>query len=148
MRDQVSTIWRHGFVNFEDAFTLLRDSLINAHPSIEERQETIQFFKMTFELGWKLMRDYLAESGSAVETVHDIIKKSYESDIIKKGDIWMQALNDSLLNVEINESEITGHKSNPLMTEEEEDLFNRIQYIYLPEFHDFHAFFRKKFDAG
>lgn len=54
----------------------------------------IQSFEICFELGWKVLKDYLKESGIAVFTPRDVIKEAFASNIIKNGQIWMNMADD------------------------------------------------------
>jgi nucleotidyltransferase substrate binding protein (TIGR01987 family) len=47
------------------------------HPSDAERAGLIQFFEMSFELGWKVLKDYLEEEGFTVESPRDAIKQAF-----------------------------------------------------------------------
>jgi len=59
------------FENFKKSFLLLENALKITNPSIVEKGGIIHFFKTTFELAWKLFKDYLNYSG------FDIFKKQY-----------------------------------------------------------------------
>lgn len=50
-----------------------------------EKAGIIQFFKMTFELAWKVLKDYLEVEGYVVYSNHPIavsILKSYGTDFL------------------------------------------------------------------
>ncbi len=49
--------WKQRFQNFEKSFLLLKRTLEIKKPSEAERGGLIQFYEMTFELVWKLLRD-------------------------------------------------------------------------------------------
>lgn len=66
--------WIQRFSNFEKAFLLLQDSLKTEQLSILERVGLIQFFEMTFELAWKLLKDYEETEGCIVKTPREAIK--------------------------------------------------------------------------
>jgi len=51
------------FENFEKSFLLLKGALDIKVPSIVEKGGVIQFFETSFELAWKLMKDYLEYQG-------------------------------------------------------------------------------------
>jgi hypothetical protein len=55
--------WKQRFSQFEKAFALLQSAMAIEHPSIVERAGLIQFFEMTFEIGWKLLKDFLEAEG-------------------------------------------------------------------------------------
>jgi len=54
----------------------------------------IQRFEFTFELSWKVLKDYLEYKGIQVKTPRDSIKKAFEVEIISEGDGWIDMLID------------------------------------------------------
>jgi len=54
----------------------------------------VQAFEICFELGWKVLKDYLKEKGIEVFTPKDVIKEAFSSNIIKNGQIWIDMTND------------------------------------------------------
>ena len=86
--------WIQRFFNFERAFLLLQDSLKTERLSILERAGLIQFFEMTFELAWKLLKDYEETEGFIVKTPREAIKQAFQSGLISNGHDWIDALQD------------------------------------------------------
>ena len=86
--------WIQRFSNFERAFLLLQDSLKTEQLSILERAGLIQFFEMTFELSWKLLKDYEETEGFIVKTPREAIKQAFQSGLINNGHDWIDALQD------------------------------------------------------
>ncbi len=86
--------WIQRFSNFEKAFFLLQDSLKTERLSILERAGLIQFFEMTFELAWKLLKDYEETEGFIVKTPREAIKQAFQSGVIGNGHDWIDALQD------------------------------------------------------
>ncbi len=82
------------FENFEKSFLLLRDSLEIEEPSLLEKAGVIQFFETTFELSWKLMKDYLEYIGYDVKSPRDAIKTAFSIELIKNAQSWLDALMD------------------------------------------------------
>ncbi len=94
------------FENYEKSFLLLSGALeINA-PSLVEKAGTIQFFETTFELAWKLMKDYLSYLGYEVKSPRDAIKQSFAIELITNGDSWINALMDRNLITHTYDEEI------------------------------------------
>lgn len=91
--------WHQRFENFEKSFLLLKQSLDIANPSIVERAGLIQFFEVTFELSWKLLKDYLESQNVNPQFPRDVIKEAFHYEIITDGDIWMTMLGDRNLTV-------------------------------------------------
>lgn len=86
--------WIQRFSNFERAFLLLQDSLKTEQLSILERAGLIQFFEMTFELAWKLLKDYEEIEGFIVKTPREAIKQAFQSGLVSNGHDWIDALQD------------------------------------------------------
>jgi len=64
MEDEKQDIrWKQRFVYFSKAFKLLEQTIAIKKPSEAERAGLIQFFKMAFELAWKVLKDNLEEEG-------------------------------------------------------------------------------------
>jgi nucleotidyltransferase substrate binding protein (TIGR01987 family) len=58
-----------------------------------ERTACIKYYEMTFELAWKVMKDYLAESGIVgIVGSKDAIRQAFNYGIIDSGEIWMQMI--------------------------------------------------------
>ena len=47
---------------------------------------------MTFELGWKVLKDRLESDGYIVKSPRETIKQAFQNEIINDGHIWMDAL--------------------------------------------------------
>ena len=77
---------------------LLQSSLTALQPSQSERAGIIQCYKMTFELAWKTLKDYLQEQGFEVPP-RQAIKQGFQAQIIKDGRNWIKALEDRNLTV-------------------------------------------------
>jgi nucleotidyltransferase substrate binding protein (TIGR01987 family) len=87
------------FENFEKSFLLLKSGLEIDTPSLVEKAGVIQFFETTFELSWKLMKDYLEYLGYDVKSPRDSIKTAFQIELIKDGSTWLEALMDRNLTV-------------------------------------------------
>lgn len=97
--------WKQRFQNLEKSYLLLEDTLRIENPSDAERAGLIQFFEMTFELAWKLMKDYLEEEGFTVNSPKEAIKQAFQSGLIADGHGWIDALNDRNLTTHTYEEE-------------------------------------------
>jgi nucleotidyltransferase substrate binding protein (TIGR01987 family) len=86
--------WKQRFQNYEKAFFLLERALKISNPSEVEKGGLIQFYKMAFELAWKLMKDYLEEQGFTVNSPREAIKQAFQSGIVENGQGWIDALED------------------------------------------------------
>ncbi len=57
-------------------------------------RQRFQNYEMTFELAWKLMKDYLELLGYTVNSPRDVIKQALQATILEEGQLWMDALSD------------------------------------------------------
>ena len=83
--------------NFERAFLLLREvmQIIQERKlSPLEQEGVIQRFEYTWELTWKVLKDYLEYSGIVFDIIapRSVIKEAIAAKVIDNGDIWMDAL--------------------------------------------------------
>ena len=86
--------WQQRFTNYKKAYTLLEQTIRIESPSDAERAGLIQFFEMSFELAWKLLRDYLEEEGFIIKSPRAAIKQAFQSGLVSDGHPWMSALHD------------------------------------------------------
>lgn len=84
--------WKQRFENFEKAWLLLSDSAKKKDYSPLEKAGMVQFFEFTFELSWKLMKDYMEAQGIDIKFPRQVIKEAFDKQIVTEGDIWMDML--------------------------------------------------------
>ena len=101
--------WQQRFDNYQKIFALLRDALLMPTPDIVQKAGIIQFFEITFELSWKLMKDYLESKGfQSVNSPREAIRKAYEVGLIADGHIWIKLLESRNITTHVyNVQEIT-----------------------------------------
>jgi len=93
--DEVQDIrWKQRFQNFTRAFTLLQQAISIDTPSEVERAGLIQFFEMSFELAWKLLKDYLEAEGFNITSPRDALKQAFQAHLLEDGHTWIDALQD------------------------------------------------------
>jgi len=98
--------WKQRFENFEKSFLLLEEYSKIKSPSKIERAGGIQFFEMSFELAWKVLKDYLESEGFEVKSPKATLKQAFQSEIIDNGHIWMDALDDRNLTTHTYDEEV------------------------------------------
>ena len=120
--DQFKDIrWRQRFANFEKSYKLL-DQYINQPIETElERAGIIQFFEISFELSWKVMKDYLEAQELQAKSPRETIKQAYQIGLIDDGHIWIDALADRNLTVHTYDEKLA------------EKMVKDIIQIYFPE---------------
>lgn len=84
--------WRQRFVNFEKAFMRLSKAVMRQEYDELEEAGLIQMFEFTFELAWKVLKDFLESQGYDDKTPRDVIKRGFQLEYIKDGATWLDAL--------------------------------------------------------
>lgn len=89
--------WLYRFDNYKRAYMLLRESieiLSSREVTQLEKEGIIQRFEYTWELAWKLLKDYLENAGVMLDTITpaSVIKAAFAAKIINDGEDWMRAL--------------------------------------------------------
>jgi len=113
--------WKQRFENLEKAFMLLERAIEIDNPSETEKGGIIQFYEVSFELSWKIMKDYLESKGFTCNSPREAIKRAFQSGLLDNGEEWINALNDRNL---------TTHTYNEKLTE---IILNKIQNQYFKE---------------
>lgn len=128
--------WMQRFQNYDKALSLLEGALRIPEPDMVQKAGIIQFFEMSFELAWNLLKDFLEEQGFVdVKSPRSAIKKAFEMGIIENGHCWMDLLIDRNL---------TAHTYDEQKATELEAL---IQNKYFPILKALHTSFKQKADA-
>jgi len=85
--------WKQRFVNFDRAVSLLEEgvSLGTDVPNIQ-KEGVIKRFEYTFELAWKVLKDYMEYGGIEANLPREIIKQAFANGLIKDGAIWFDML--------------------------------------------------------
>jgi nucleotidyltransferase substrate binding protein (TIGR01987 family) len=85
--------WKQRFDNLNHAFNKLNSAVSEVkNLSPLEKEGVIQRFEYTFELCWKTLKDYLESVGVEAQFPRDVIKKSFQYELIGDGDIWINML--------------------------------------------------------
>jgi nucleotidyltransferase substrate binding protein (TIGR01987 family) len=89
--------WHLRLGNFLRALSLLEEA-VSRHLSAADddliKAGLIQRFEICWELGWKLMRDYLHAAGSPVDVPVpiNVIRAAFQVGLIADGDAWVAAM--------------------------------------------------------
>jgi len=89
--------WIYRFNNYKRAFILLREAieiLQERELSQLEKEGIIQRFEYTWELAWKVLKDYIEFEGIILEKITSaaVIKAAFSAKIITDGEGWMKIL--------------------------------------------------------
>jgi nucleotidyltransferase substrate binding protein (TIGR01987 family) len=99
--------WRQRFENFIKSLDLLKQAVEIKEMNEIERGGLIQFFEISFELAWKTMKDYLESEGYLLKSPREVIKQAFQIELINKGEIWLNALNDRNLIAHTYDEEVS-----------------------------------------
>ena len=83
--------------NFNKAFNIYNQAVIaykQDSSAILIHMALVQSFEICFELGWKVIKDYLKIKGLEVYTPKDVIKEAFATNIIPDGQVWIDMTND------------------------------------------------------
>ena len=82
--------WKQRFENYQKALSLLEQLANQKNRNRAETEGMIQRFEYTFELAWKLMKDYLEDGGLPVSLPRECIRESFSAGMIENGELWME----------------------------------------------------------
>lgn len=126
--------WIYRFDNYKRAFHLLRAGveLSDQRPLTDlEKEGLIQRFEYTWELAWKVLRDYLESTGIVLETVTpaSTIKAAFVAKIVvTDGEAWRRAL------------DARNRISHVYNMQAFEKVISEVKREYLPLFDDLHMY--------
>lgn len=90
--------WQQRFENFEKAYNRFYNAIkdVELNPINETMQSwLIQCFEFTFELTWKLLKDYLeSEWHEELKSPRQVLKQALQNWYIENGKYWLDALED------------------------------------------------------
>lgn len=83
--------------NFNNSFKLFSQAqaaFSNDKDSDINRLALIQAFEIVYELGWKVLKDYLSNKGIETFTPKDTIKAAFSANILPAAQIWIDMADD------------------------------------------------------
>ncbi len=88
--------WQQRFQNFEKAFKLLENAVLQSRESdlneLEE-QGLIQRFEFTHELAWNVIKDYFEYQGNtSITGSRDASREAFNRGLIEDGEGWMEMI--------------------------------------------------------
>ena len=113
--------WKQRFENFDKSYKLLNKYAKQPITTELERAGIIQFFEMTFELAWKVLKDYLEAQEYLVKSPRETVKQACQIGLIDNGHVWMDALSNRNLTTHTYDEELANKMTNEIIT------------MYLPE---------------
>ena len=113
--------WKQRFENFDKSYKLLNKYAKQPITTELERAGIIQFFEMTFELAWKVLKDYLEAQEYLVKSPRETVKQAFQIGLIDNGHVWMDAISNRNLTTHTYDEELANKMTNEIIT------------MYLPE---------------
>ena len=83
------------YADFSKAVSRLKEVLDAGTESDFVYDAAIQRFEFTYELGWKLLKAFMAYSGIAeVNTPREAFKEAFAAGLIHNGELWIEMIKD------------------------------------------------------
>lgn len=118
--------WKQRFMNYEKAYLALSRNIDVDLDTELEKAGIIQLFEMTFELSWKVMKDYLENQCYEVKGPRDAIKLAFQINLISNGHVWMDSLEERNMTLHTYDVKIA------------EKIIDHIKTLYYPELSTFY----------
>ncbi|HEY2384528.1 MAG TPA: nucleotidyltransferase substrate binding protein [Terriglobia bacterium] len=88
--------WKQRFQNFERAYLLLSQALEDGSSALTllEKEGVVQRFEYSFELAWKMIKDFLEEGGLVISpiTPRQVLKDAFGARVLADGKVWIDML--------------------------------------------------------
>lgn len=127
--------WKQRFEKYKEAFLELEKSLLIAQPDFAQQAWIVKLFELSFELAWKVHKDYLKEQGYLeIGTPRSVIQTAVQSGILEENEAyeWLDALE--------SRNALTHTYSEELAKEEQ----NKIRNIFYPMLKKFTDIWKQK----
>lgn len=98
--------WRQRFENYEKSIKVIEKYVHTPIDDELERAGLFQLFQVSFELAWKVMKDYLGAEEIIVKSPREEIKEAFKLELISDGHIWLDALSDRNLAVHTYDEDV------------------------------------------
>ena len=121
--------WKQRFENFDKSYKLLKKYSNQEITTELERAGIIQFFEMTFELAWKVLKDYLESEGYMVKSPSETVKQAFQIGLIDNGHIWIDALSNRNLTTHTYDEELATKMTSEILNAylpELDKLYNKL----------------------
>ena len=121
--------WKQRFENFDKSYKLLKKYSNQEITTELERAGIIQFFEMTFELAWKVLKDYLESEGYMVKSPRETVKQAFQIGLIDNGHICIDALSNRNLTTHTYDEELATKMTSEILNAylpELDKLYNKL----------------------
>ncbi len=97
---QHDTRWKQRFYNYQKALIQLTKFIEKGELSELEEQGIIKAFEYTYELAWKVIKDYYEEQGEvSIQGSRDALRLAFQRGLITDGDNWMNMIKSRIASV-------------------------------------------------
>jgi nucleotidyltransferase substrate binding protein (TIGR01987 family) len=92
--------WKQRFYNYQKAVNQLTKFIEKGELNELEEQGIIKAFEYTYELAWKVIKDYYEQQGEvAIQGSRDAIRIAFQRGLIADGDNWMKMIKSRIASV-------------------------------------------------
>ena len=92
--------WKQRFYNYQKALVQLTKFIEKGELSELEEQGIIKAFEYTYELAWKVIKDYYEEQGEvSIQGSRDALRLAFQRGLITDGDNWMNMIKSRIASV-------------------------------------------------
>ncbi len=99
--------WRQRFYNYQKALIQLSKFIEKGELNELEKQGIIKAFEYTYELAWKVMKDYYEDQGEVdIQGSRDAIRLAFQRGLIEAGEDWMKMIKSRIASVHTYNLEI------------------------------------------
>jgi nucleotidyltransferase substrate binding protein (TIGR01987 family) len=92
--------WKQRFYNYQKALVQLTKFIEKGELSELEEQGIIKAFEYTYELAWKVIKDYYEEQGEvSIQGSRDALRLAFQRGLITDGDNWMKMIKSRIASV-------------------------------------------------
>lgn len=90
--DDKTTRFNQRMNHFKKSLALLLGQSQKSNLDPENIAATLYFFEMSFELGWKLLKDFLAVQGVITKSPRETLKRAFNMGYLTDGHTWLDML--------------------------------------------------------
>ncbi len=95
MSDEQDIRWMQRFSNYQKALRELEQEIKITSaktPTKLEKKGLIQTLEYTYELAWKILKDFLEAQGDRIHGPRDAIRLAFNRGVIENGQTWMDMI--------------------------------------------------------
>ncbi|MGL5035941.1 MAG: nucleotidyltransferase substrate binding protein [Microcystaceae cyanobacterium] len=99
--------WKQRLDNYQKAVRQLTKFIEKGELNELEEQGMIKAFEYTYELAWKMIKDYYEDQGEVnIQGSRDALRLAFQRGIINDGDHWMKMIKSRIATVHTYNEEI------------------------------------------